>query len=189
MKKIIVSLLACTMMVLAFAGCTQSFDPMANGSAKKESTKATEATTSTQAQEETQPATEPATEKITYEDNFDSLVKCMKDNGYIKSDDKGKKMAADFIGAEKGYRYSKGDVKIELYAFDTKNLSEDAKKYIGSVEEKGYYTLYGVEIDATMSENGKYMMIYVDSNIKDGKENEASNNRDAAIELFKTFYK
>lgn len=183
MKKLFISLLSITMLATALTGCASSFDPLADGNQ----------TATTVNQEETQASTEEV--KTEYKDTYEGLVDFMADKGYIVTDEKYvKEMNAELIGAETGHRYTKDTASVELYSFDTDKLSDTAEKVINSVKSKGYYTLSDTElkadndakIQATMSDNGKYMMIYYDSSIKD-EESVSAQTRDKAIEDFKTF--
>jgi hypothetical protein len=97
-------------------------------------------------------------------------------------------MRADFIGAEKGIKYifshnGKNNVTVELYSFDTSNLSDSAEKVIDSVKSDGYFTIMDKNINAVMSDSGKYMMIYTNSSTDD--DNKAYDKN--VLKLFKGF--
>lgn len=178
MKKFIITLLSLTLLATAFAGCTQSFDPYASGNQQTATTTATE---ETKPQETTAPEEE-------FKDTYGGMVSYMEDKGYLENKKDAKtEMNADIIGAEKGHRFVKGTASIELYYFNPEKLNDTAKATINSVKENGYFTVYGENIEATLSKNEKYLMVYFDSAIKEGEENEASQTKAKAIEDFKEF--
>jgi hypothetical protein len=77
-------------------------------------------------------------------------------------------MRADMIGAKSGVRYTYGysgnnNVTLELYEYDTANLSAEAKTILDSVKSTGKFVLFSEEISATLSSNGKYLMIFKDT--------------------------
>lgn len=177
MKKLIITLLSLTLLATAFAGCTQNFDPYANNNQQ----------TTTAATEETKPQETTAPEEE-FEDTYGGMVSYMEDKGYLVNDDKSKtEMNADIIGAEKGHRFVKGTASVELYYFNPEKLNDTAKETINSVKKNGYFTVYGENIEATLSKNEKYLMVYFDTAIKGDEENEASKTKAKAIEDFKKF--
>lgn len=98
------------------------------------------------------------------------------------------KMRADIIGAENGVKYvyghnGKNNVTVEFYNFDTSKLSDSAKKIIASVKKNGYFTIMDNNINAVMSDSGKYMMIYTNSSTDD--ENKSYDKK--ILKLFKEF--
>jgi hypothetical protein len=54
-------------------------------------------------------------------------------------------------------------VTLELYEFDTKNLNDTAKKVISDVKSTGKFTVIGQQVNAVLSNSGKYLMIYNNS--------------------------
>ena len=98
-------------------------------------------------------------------------------------------MAADFIGAKSGvqYRFSyegSNNVTVELYEFDLDNLSDEAQAVLNSVQQNGSFTVIGQEVtDAYLSESGKYMMIYRDT--QTNEKNEL--HKKEIVELFQGF--
>lgn len=77
-------------------------------------------------------------------------------------------MKAEVIGAKSGARYQfsydgKNNVTVELYEFDPDALNDTAKQVLGSVKSKGRFSLMGQQIPATLSNSGKYLMIYRDT--------------------------
>lgn len=148
MKKGLLIFISAIIILTVFAGCS---DPLKDNYKK--------ATASTE-------ATEKVQEKKEYENNFNGLKSYMIDNGYIKESDKGTEMNAELIGAEKGYIYTNGKIKIELYEYNTKKLSKKAKKYIDSVNKDGCFEIYDQKINAYLTEDNKFMMIYNDDEKK-----------------------
>ena len=77
-------------------------------------------------------------------------------------------MLANIIGAKSGVKYvyghnGKNNITVEFYSFDPSNLNDTAKKVIASVKKNGYFTIMDKNINAAMSDSGKYMMIYTNS--------------------------
>lgn len=120
-----------------------------------------------------------------YEDNVNGLKKYFEDMGYVSSDPV--KMSAQFIGAKEGYRYQfkyeKSDVTVELYEYDLDNLNSTANRVIDSVNSNGYFMMDKTQVDAYMSDNGRYMLIYSDNS----KDEANVNRKDEVINNFKTF--
>ena len=84
-------------------------------------------------------------------------------------------MRGDFIGAKSGVRYhysysGKDNVTLELYEFDTANLSEAGQKVISDVKATGKLTVIGQQVDGVLSKNGKYLMIYKNSATDDANK-------------------
>jgi len=99
-------------------------------------------------------------------------------------------MEAQFIGAARGEKFSNTvanneSVTVELYEYDLSNLGEEANTVIASVKESGKFTLLEKEVEAYLSDSGKYLMIYTDT--KNEEENLAQ--KEKAIELFQAFKK
>lgn len=137
-----------------------------------------------------QSAAVPTENKVTVEDiesgttGVDSMCKKMRELEYIPND--GVKMNAEIIGAAKGYRFQDSvngsTMTVELYEFDTKNLSDTAKATIADVKEKGSFTIFGREVTgASMSENEKYMMVYADAKAEGDKPEEKNKERKTGI--------
>lgn len=119
------------------------------------------------------------------EDSLDGLMEYLLSNGIISGEKT--EMEAKFIGAEAGYKYAFSSdttvITVELYAFDQAALDDTAKTVIQSVKENGYFTLLETQVEATLSNNEKYLMIYVMN-----KENEeVLEQKEQAITAFKNF--
>jgi ABC-type phosphate/phosphonate transport system substrate-binding protein len=77
-------------------------------------------------------------------------------------------MRADVIGAKQGDRYQfgyngKNNVTVELYEFDSSNLNETAKKTINDAKSSGKITILDQQVNAVLSDSGKYLMIFQNS--------------------------
>ena len=85
------------------------------------------------------------------------------------------------------YRFSyegSNNVTVELYEFDLDNLSDEAQAVLNSVQQNGSFTVIGQEVtDAYLSESGKYMMIYRDT--QTNEKNEL--HKKEIVELFQGF--
>ena len=121
-----------------------------------------------------------------YTHDLDGLANKLAFHGYIDASKK-QQMRADFIGAEseKGFKYAMSSGTLELYEYDPSNLSDKAKECIEEVKSTGKVTVlkdYG-PVDAVLSNNEKYLMIYQDS-----QNDEQAIARKAEItEIVKTF--
>ena len=77
-------------------------------------------------------------------------------------------MEASFIGAKDGVKYTcsyegSNNITVEVYEYDTSSLNDTAKEIIDSVKKDGTFELMGMTAEATLSDGGKYLMIYKDS--------------------------
>ena len=121
-----------------------------------------------------------------YEDNLDGLCQYMEANYIVTGDPV--EMAYETIGASDGFRYrfkyNGVTLQVEFYEFDLNNLNEKGQACLDSVKETGKFTMLDNQVPATLSDNGKYLMIYTDAN--DSEENKAQQER--AQELFTGFY-
>ena len=81
-----------------------------------------------------------------------------------------------FIGAVAGvqYRFSyegSNNVTVELYEYDLDNLNDEAQAVLDSVKANGTFTVIGQEVtDAYLSDSGKYLMIYKDTQTNEQNE-------------------
>lgn len=85
------------------------------------------------------------------------------------------KMEAEIIGAKAGVRYAfghdgKDNVSAELYEYDPENLGDMAQKTLSEVKKDGRFTLMGQQVNAVLSESGKYLMIYKNSATDDNNK-------------------
>jgi hypothetical protein len=100
------------------------------------------------------------------EDNLAGLQKYLTANASVAGTPE--EMRSDMIGAKAGVRYKydyngKNNVTLELYEFDTKKLNDTAKKVISDVKSTGKFTVIGQQVNAVLSNSGKYLMIYNNS--------------------------
>ena len=153
-------------------------DVILSSTAGEETSQGTESATSSEDPEQAQKK---------QEDNLKGLCAYLAQNGCVGGDPVD--MAAEFIGAKTGvqYRFSyegSNNVTVELYEYDPDNLSEDAQTVLDSVKENGSFSVIGREVtDAHVSTNGKYLMVY-----KDTQTNEKNElHKKDVIELFQGF--
>lgn len=188
MKKIIAVLSVCLIIVSAFAGCS---DPLSSSNKSESKSSGTSSTAKKTKSSEKKPAKK-------YNDSFADLRTYMKDKGFltdeiIKKADNTKlppvdgvdyKYGYEYIGAVKGEKYINNSVVIELYEFKPGEKNE----YIDSVKQNGKFTLFDKEIEAYLTDNDKYMMIYTDKSLKDGDtESDAYKTMQRAIKAFEEF--
>ena len=121
-----------------------------------------------------------------YSHDSKGLAEKLAAKGYIDLE-KSQSMRADFIGTEsdKGKKYAAVSGTLELYEYDPEALSERAKACIEEVKSTGKVTVMESlgPVDAVLSDNGKYLMIYQDT---DDSE-EAAARKTAIYEIVKTF--
>lgn len=104
--------------------------------------------------------------------------------------EEGTKMEAQVIGAVTGYRFTTKvkdtAVTIELYEYDKDNLGTDAKNVISEVEKDGQFNMLDYQmVPATLSDNGKYLMIYRDDKAGgDNPEQENKERKEAVLKIF-----
>jgi len=118
---------------------------------------------------------------------LDGLCKYFEDEGFVNKESK-KDMYADVIGAKAGYKYEAtingGNYIIELYEFDTENLDSHGSSTVSAVKAEGHYTMLDNQINAMLSDNGKYMMSYGDVS-----EDEANKQRkEEIVKAFNEFH-
>jgi len=121
------------------------------------------------------------------EDNLKGLEQYLTSNGVVQGTPT--EMAAEFIGAKSGakykYSYEGKDVIVELYEYDTSSLNETAKKVIDSVKKDGKFSIMNQDVQAVISDSGKYLMVYKDN--ETAEKNVAHKTESA--KLFKEFKK
>jgi hypothetical protein len=119
------------------------------------------------------------------EDNLDGLSEYLLGNAAVTGDKV--VMSFDVIGAVNGYKYNYayngGRIQCEIYEFDLESLNEAGAKALEEVKSKGKIEVLDKEIDAMLSDNGKYLMIYADSS----KDDKNAGLRSKIEELFKGF--
>lgn len=183
MKRIIAAACAAFMIAATFTSC---YDPVKDPNMKLQNgtTASTQATTAA--------ATE-AKKAADYKDDLAGLRDYMKDKEYItiEQDDKNvTKMKNELIGAKEGYKYSMGDVLVELYEFNLSGTNAERDKTLESVKKNGSFTIYSKEVKAYLTDSGKYMMVYYNNKIdENNKQSDEYKKREAAIKAFKEFEK
>lgn len=131
------------------------------------------------------PETVEGVNQDSYEDNLSGLINYFKDKGYILGEPT--KMSAELIGAKEGYRYhfkhAGVKVRVELYEYNLNELNDIANESLNGVRENGKITVQNTSIDAIISDNGKYLMIYT----KDKDSDESIKREQEVINDFKAF--
>lgn len=159
MKKIILAVL-CAVLALTMTGCFQKGPEYENL--------------------DTNAAVNPDTIKQSdYADDLDGLIKYLKALNYLPVNTDPTVMLSEVIGAKQGYRYiynvDGSTVICELYEFDTSYSDPNAARVISEIKETGSFHLFnkeGVDTDtaypATLSDNGKYVILYGDGSSNQG---------------------
>lgn len=121
-----------------------------------------------------------------YEDSFEGLCEYFEDS-YIVSGES-IVMSYDVIGAQNGVKYAftyrTKPIQVELYWFDPDNISEVGETTLKSIKDNGKFTVLDSEVDASVSENSEFVMIYMDSSA----DQENKNQKERAEELLSSFY-
>lgn len=134
----------------------------------------------------------PVGDDSKYPDTLEGLISYMIDSKCVEQnkDNAKEKMQAQVIGATAGLRYhasfeGSNNITVELYAYDPAKLNADAARVLGEVKKGGKFTLFGKELQAYLSDNGKYLMVYSDSVA--GQSH--SDREQDAVEVFQSFKK
>lgn len=121
-----------------------------------------------------------------YENNLDGLEKYFIALKYIPEKADSTEMMYNVIGAVDGNRYNfkvnNSAVTVELYEYEPDNLGEEGKRVINEVQSKGEFYVFdestelngNVAYPATLSDNGKYLMIYTDPSTDEANVKRAS---------------
>lgn len=187
MKKFFAAIL-CVCCIAAFtAGCGYTDALTSQQSSTQETTVSTDDEAKSEAKDSD------------YPDTFEGLCNYFTAKGYIPEEtdsNKPVKMDYSLIGAKEGQKYTTTfdgkTIIIELYVYDTKNLNDKANEIIDSVKKDGTFTILDLpSVDAYLSDNGKYLMIYTDESIDKENPDKDSNtyiHREEVIESFKSFH-
>lgn len=136
-----------------------------------------------------------------YKNDLEGLSNYFAAYGYVNPKDKTKcvEMDASLIGAKAGKKFTAvkiddkevKNITIELYEFDTEKLPATADEIISSVKSKGTFTILDLpDVKATISDNGKFLMIYNDKGLDESKtESDNYKWREEVLEKFKEFHK
>ena len=112
------------------------------------------------------PETVEGVKHDSYEDNLTGLTNYFKDKGYILD-----------------FKHSGVKVRVELYEYNLNELNDIANESLNGVRENGKITVQNTSIDAIISDNGKYLMIYT----KDKDSDESIKREQEVINDFKAF--
>ena len=144
-----------------------------------------------------------------YPNTLDGLIAYMKAQGYIEKDyvapamfgqtasSNSNVLQAQLIGAKSGKRYTgsydgKDNITIELYEYDPANLDSTGEKVIDQVKQKGTFTIFEKDVEAYLSSNSKYLMVYKDTELADDKNDDKATDHKArqqkVIEDFQAFH-
>lgn len=131
------------------------------------------------------------------QDSLEGLEAYLEGNGalVLTRNDKGEvtnrtEMKAALIGASAGAKYVFGfegnnNITLELYEYDLSDLNETANNILQSAKTEGKMTIMEQTVsEVTVSDSGKYLMIYNDSAI--GNEKNAA-QKEKVLELFRGF--
>lgn len=121
-----------------------------------------------------------------FEDTLEGLCQYLEQNHAVTGDKI--EMSYKEIGAIGGFRYkflyNGSTVQAEFYEFDLENLDEKGRDCLDSVKAEGKFTVLDNEVPATLSNNGKYLMIYTDTN-SDAKNTAQRENVQKLFQEFK----
>ena len=132
-----------------------------------------------------------------YKDNIEGLEKYLTALDYIPEKAEATEMMSSVIGAKDGDRYNflvnNSTVFVELYEYEPDKLNDEGKRVISEVKENGEFYVFGkdskldgnVAYPATLSENGKYLLLYTDGS-SDMKNIQRKADFETAV---KNFYK
>ena len=156
-KRRLAALAAAALLLVSLSACAVNMPG-------EESSSGSESTSSTASESES--SSQAPVDVGDYDDTLEGLAEYMKAKGYIEGDPSD--MDASFIGAEKGVKYTgsyegTNNITVELYEYDTANLHDTANAIIDSVKESGQFILMGMTTNATLSDSGKYLMVYTDT--------------------------
>lgn len=185
MKKVILLALAAAML-LSFSGCSGAYDTTPSSASSSGSTSSSSSSSSASTSPNSSVSSQ--IDEGSVDNTLQGLEKYLTGKGVIQGTST--QMDASYIGAKNGdkYKYSyegKDNVTVELYEYDTSSLNDTANKVINSVKKDGKFTILEHDVKATISDNGKYLMIYTDT--ANGEKNTA--HQTDAEKIFKAFKK
>ena len=175
-KKLLAAVLV-VVLCLSMTGCVSSTSTTAN----------LETLETSAAPAEGEEATVEMKDPANYDDTVQGLCAFMEDCKVTA----GERVQMEYgvIGALNGYKYAytynSSSVQLEVYEFDTENLSETAQQVIDSVKANGTFELLDNTIPAQISADGRYMLIYTDE--KSAKEDANKAHKEHVVECFETF--
>lgn len=122
-----------------------------------------------------------------YDDDIQGLCKYLKDSALTVGERV--QMSYDVIGAANGYKYAYqyngSSVQLEVYEFPTEEISEIAQQVIDSVRANGSFEILDNTVPATLSADGRYMLIYTDSKAEKEELNKA--HKEHVMACFEAF--
>ena len=193
MIKRVLALAGALVLVLSLTACTGTTEQLptlnlgtqsTEGSAVESGTTSGVESGTESSGESSQAEAEPVSDEG-FEDTCDGLCQYLEANLAVTGDPT--EMAYETIGAKEGFRYrfnfNGSTVQVEVYEYDLTNLDEQGQTCLDSVKSNGSFTLLDKEIPATLSNSGKYMMIYTDSSTKE----ENVSQKERVLELFQGF--
>lgn len=144
--------------------------------------------------------TDASTEMKDYKDTFGDLCKYLSAKGYINALEENKNKSfrdakSELIGASAGEKFvctmsGATNVTIELYDF-SKPASPD--EVYNSVKKDGKFSVLEMdEVNAYLSDNGKYMMVYIDPSVNlnaPDKNSDGYKRFEKVYKDFKEFHK
>ena len=201
MKKLIAAILCAGLMAAAFSGCAYKDALDDHGSSATSSVQASDASNSDSSTDNQ--SMDGDVQASDYEDSLDGLESYFAKLGYLNTDSDGKvkddsvvKMDSSLIGASAGKKYATtydgSQITIELYSYDSSKLNDTANQVIDSVKNDGSFSILNLpEVNAYLSDNGKYLMIYNDTKIDDEDPDKTSNSykhREEVVSNFTAFH-
>lgn len=122
-----------------------------------------------------------------YEDDIQGLCQYLEDCALTAGERV--QMSYDVIGAVNGYKYTyqynSSNIQLEVYEFPTEEISEIAQQVIDSVRENGSFEILDNTVPATISADGRYMLIYTDT--KAEKEELNKKHKEHVMTCFEAF--
>lgn len=204
MKKII-PFVICAAMAISLTGCATQSGP------QLESVQATASQTDTSSQDSNTSQTDDTSKEAStakeinaadYDNNLDGLEKYFVDMGYIPEKSKPTPMMYGVIGAIDGDRYNfivnSTAIYLELYEYNPDDLKneksenyKEGNRVIKEVKDNGKFYVFdnnggdNVAYEATISDNGKYLMIYTDNSTDAGNVQRKADVKKALKEFHK----
>ncbi len=128
-----------------------------------------------------------------YNNDLEGLEKYLKDLNYLPEEIQSTDMMSDVIGAKSGDRLNftvdNSVVYVELYEYDTDNMNKDAQRVTSEAKKDGQIKVLSDDdnaiFPATLSSNGKYLLMYTDNSTNEGNATRKKNFTDAV----KNFHK
>lgn len=204
MKKII-PFVICAAMALALTGCAAQSGPQlesVQASATESNTSSQNSDTSKTDDTSKEESTPKKVNPADYDNNLDGLEKYFVDMGYIPEKSKPTEMMYGVIGAIDGDRYNfivnSTAIYLELYEYNPDDLKneksenyKEGNRVINEVKNEGKFYVFdnnggdNVAYEATLSDNGKYLMIYTDNSTDAGNVQRKADIKKALKEFHK----